>query len=70
MAVGLAAKQGVELRGAIMYVTLRPCLSCLTLALEAGIRGITYREAWTYPEDLEKPYQLLAASLAFFRSGE
>ena len=41
-AVALAAKAGVNLEGAIAYMTLFPCYVCTKLLVRAGIREIVY----------------------------
>lgn len=37
-----AARQGVSTRGSIAYDTGRPCLRCLMMAVQAGIKEIFY----------------------------
>lgn len=41
-AIAQAAKHGTSTRGAIIYVTLEPCISCLKLIISAGIKEVFY----------------------------
>ncbi len=41
-AIAQAAKHGISTRGADIYVTLEPCLTCLKLIISAGIREVFY----------------------------
>jgi dCMP deaminase len=41
-AIAQAAKHGINTSGAIIYVTLEPCLACLKLVISAGIREVFY----------------------------
>ncbi len=58
-AIALAARQGTATEGARLYVTLRPCFSCLKEAVQAGIREIVYDQPFDYAPELEEAYQLL-----------
>lgn len=51
-AIAHAARSGVRLDGATLYVTHRPCFACLKLVRSAGISRIVYGEEYrgTYPE--------------------
>ena len=40
-----AARQGVVLEGATMYVLRQPCISCFKLILNAGIKKVVYVES-------------------------
>ena len=40
--IATAAKFGVPLEGALIYVTHSPCVSCSGLLINAGISGVTY----------------------------
>ena len=44
-----AAKMGVEVDGATIYVTHRPCVICTKLIINAGIERIVY--AYNYPDE-------------------
>lgn len=59
-AVALAAHEGIAVRGATLYCTLRPCLDCLKAVVQAGIRTIYYAETFDYPEHIESAYWGLA----------
>lgn len=39
-----AARRGVSVQGATLYVTCRPCWRCFGLLVNAGIRAIAYRD--------------------------
>ncbi|MDY7003971.1 MAG: dCMP deaminase family protein [Cyanobacteriota bacterium] len=41
-AIAQAAKHGISTSGAIIYVTLEPCISCLKLVISAGIKEVFY----------------------------
>lgn len=41
-AIAQAAKHGINTNGAIIYVTLEPCISCLKLIISAGIKEVFY----------------------------
>lgn len=65
-AIGAAASDGVRLRGSILYVNLRPCLGCVILALESGVRGVVFKGNWSYQPNLEILYQQLVSGFSFF----
>ena len=46
-AIAQAAKHGVPLEGADIYVTVSPCLTCLKLVISAGITRVFYLENYT-----------------------
>lgn len=58
-AIALAARQGTATEGASLYVTTRPCFSCLKEAVQAGIREIVYDQPYDYSDELESAYQTL-----------
>ena len=41
-AIAQAAKHGISTNGAVIYVTLEPCLYCLKLVISAGIKEVFY----------------------------
>jgi dCMP deaminase len=43
-ALAYAARQGISVDGATLYVTLAPCLDCARLLIAAGIRAVDYDE--------------------------
>lgn len=43
-----AAKMGVALDGAVMYVTHQPCVICTRMILNAGIKKVVYKNG--YPD--------------------
>lgn len=52
-AIALAARYGVRTNQLLLYVTNRPCLSCLRLIVQAGIREVIYRDAYPVPASYE-----------------
>lgn len=68
-AIAAAAKAGIGVEDATLYVTLRPCLPCLLLALEAGISAIVYTVDWRYQLDiLETAYEKHATRFRRFQN--
>lgn len=65
-AIADAAARGVNTAGATMYINLRPCLTCLAMVSEAGIRTVIFDEDWTYDNGFETFYQSLASKLDYF----
>jgi len=60
------ARDGIAIGGAAAFVTLRPCLNCLTMMISAGITRVFYAEDWSYAPELEKVYQTVAEELVRF----
>jgi dCMP deaminase len=48
-AVAQAAKLGISLDGATLYVTHQPCTICTKIIINAGIKKVIYKEG--YPDD-------------------
>lgn len=44
------AKEGISVKNCVAYVTHFPCLNCTKALLQAGIRGIYYKEAYRIDE--------------------
>lgn len=44
-----AAKLGVSVDGAVMYVTHQPCVICAKMIINSGIKKVVYKEG--YPDD-------------------
>jgi dCMP deaminase len=65
-----AARDGRPVKGATLYVNLRPCLACLNLAVAAGVRAIVYNESWSYDPELELQYRRLSRRLSAFVNAE
>jgi dCMP deaminase len=57
-AICQAAKLGVSLDGATMYVTHQPCVICTRMIINSGIKKVIYKNG--YPDDFAK--QLFAQS--------
>lgn len=51
--VSKAAKEGISLKGAMVYVTLSPCLPCAMLMYQAGVTTVVYDEEYRIPEGIE-----------------
>jgi dCMP deaminase len=59
-AIADAARRGVSTKDSIMYVNLRPCLQCLSIAKASGIREVYYSgKDWSYSVELEEIYRML-----------
>lgn len=56
LAISVAASSGIPIKGASIYCTLRPCLTCLNICLHAGITEIIYKEHIQFRTDMEKSY--------------
>ena len=57
VAIARATRTGVPTDGATLYCTLRPCLTCVKLCLEAGISKIVYDEEIQFTPDVEEAYK-------------
>lgn len=51
-AIVQAAKMGVSLDGATIYVTHQPCSMCARIIINSGIKRIVYKEG--YPDDFSR----------------
>lgn len=51
-AIAQAAKHGISTEGAMIYVTLEPCISCLKLVISAGIKQVFYETSFNKGEKL------------------
>ena len=58
-AIILAARAGKGTAGKSLYTTLRPCLDCLKIIVQAGIYEIVYDWPFKLTEELEETYQIL-----------
>lgn len=54
LAISEAARNGVELDGAVAYVTTFPCHICAKLLVSSGISEIVYDK--DYPDELSKKF--------------
>ena len=41
-----AARQGVSVKGATIYISLSPCASCSAMIAQAGIKRVVYKEEY------------------------
>ena len=44
-----AAKEGISLKGCVLYCTHQPCVVCAKMIINAGIKEVIYKEG--YPDD-------------------
>ena len=51
-AIAQAAKHCIPTNGAVIYVTLEPCLSCLKLIMSAGIQDVYYETSFNTSNNL------------------
>jgi dCMP deaminase len=47
-AIAQAACHGIALRGATLYCTLSPCLTCARMIVNAGIRAVVYGDVYQF----------------------
>lgn len=52
-AIAWAAREGIALHGASLYLTLAPCLPCAKLIINAGIQRVEYLELYRDTTALE-----------------
>lgn len=55
-AIAMAASRGLSVKGSTMYVTLRPCIPCINLCINAGILNIIYAEEISFKPSVEQIY--------------
>jgi dCMP deaminase len=67
-AISSAAREGIAVEGASAFLTLRPCLTCLTLMVNAGLVRVHFCEDWTYTAGIEAVYRSVAQDLELFES--
>lgn len=48
-----AAREGVSIFGATLYVTLSPCKHCSALMIQSGISRVVYKEEYKDPSGIE-----------------
>jgi dCMP deaminase len=60
-----AAREGIRTAGATLYVTHKPCFTCLKEAVQAGVERIVYLYEYDHGEsaNLRKQYEMLAEHL-------
>ncbi len=51
-AIAQAAKMGISVEGATIYVTHQPCTICTKMIINAGIKKVIYK--YGYPDDFSK----------------
>jgi len=50
-----AAKHGVNIQNAVLYCTTCPCIICLKMLINAGVRKVVYEQG--YADDLSRQMQ-------------
>ncbi|HEY0770630.1 MAG TPA: deaminase, partial [Sphingobacteriaceae bacterium] len=45
-AILYATKNGAELEGSTLYITLSPCLPCARLIFSSGIKGVYFKSSY------------------------
>lgn len=50
--IAFAARNGVALNGAELYVTMSPCYNCAKLLINTGIKGVFYNEEYRRKEGI------------------
>jgi len=60
-----AARAGMRTDGSVLYVTYKPCFSCVKEAVQAGVIRVVYLEDWVHSSEpsLVHQYELLAEHL-------
>ena len=48
-----SGKEGIPLRGAILYTTTYPCLLCVKKIIHVGIKEVVYLDPYPYKEATE-----------------
>lgn len=46
-AISFAAKSGISTNNALIYCTDSPCIHCAKILIQAGIKGVYYKELYT-----------------------
>lgn len=52
-AIAKAARQGISVKGATMYVSISPCIECAKLIIQSGISKVIYKEEYRDRAGLE-----------------
>jgi len=45
-AIAKAARQGISIKGATMYVSISPCIECAKLIIQSGITKVIYKDEY------------------------
>lgn len=55
-----SARFGIQVEGAVLYTTLKPCFNCLKEMVQAKIATIYYLHEWKHPDDtFQRQYDIL-----------
>lgn len=52
--ISFAAKHGISINGATIYITLEPCVNCLKLLISSGIKRIVYSKEYDKVEQFQR----------------
>ena len=52
--IAKAAKKGIPTEGTTVYCTLRPCLGCLKMMIQAGVKRVIFNDSYTLDPELEQ----------------
>jgi dCMP deaminase len=62
-----AAKNGISVKDAVIYVNVFPCFTCFKLLLNSGISKIYYDEMYgNFPKDMQKRIYHINGDLSMF----
>ena len=62
-AMAMAAKKGISIEGATLYITLNPCMVCMKALRVAGVRQIIYE--LKYDLNLDEDFDTMAKGMGF-----
>jgi len=48
--IAMAARLGVSVGDSLLFCSYQPCIMCLKMIIEAGIKGVRYIQEWEVPE--------------------
>ncbi len=70
--IGQAAKEGLQLQGVTMIVTMSPCMACSRLIANAGIKELHYVDEWWDHDAIEflKKQGVKVVKVPYKRSGK
>ena len=67
--IAYAAKKGLSIEGATLYITLSPCSECAKLIAQAGIRTVIYEEKYRTTTGLVTLKELGVGVVQYIRKG-
>lgn len=48
-----AAREGVSVKGSVLYTTLSPCMACSAMLIQAGVERVVYKDVYRNTEGLD-----------------